>query len=188
MAQCVFSDVDALTDWLRARIVPGTPHLIGIDGVNFTGKSTLARSLGSALGCTVIECDDFIQDGNKPYPEILDLASLQSEVELATALGVVVIDSLCLQLVLDALGMATSSQIYVRHSWPPNTYTHEALLDAEVGEEELLSEEDEICRAAGIADDDPILARELIAYHKRRRPHDNADAIYESCFEPAAAA
>lgn len=186
MTQYIFSDVDALTDWLRARVVPGQLQLIGIDGVNGSGKSTLSTALGSALGCRIIHCDQFIQDGTRRYPEILDLKSLRSAIESSETQGIVVIDGLCLQLVLNALGIATSSRIYVRHSWPQNTHAHDALLNARVGEEELLSRENEICRVAGIADDEPVLAREMITYHKRLRPHENADVIFDSCFDPSA--
>jgi hypothetical protein len=159
------------------------PHLVAIDGANGIGKSHRAKALGTALSCAVIDCDDFIRDGTKHYPHVLDLQSLHFAVKTSLqSTHCVVVEGVLILAVLAQIGFQPSSHIYVRHNWPAGTLTHLGLVSAQFSEAQLMAEQNEMCRAAGISDDQPILVRELITYHKRRRPHEVADAIVDVCF------
>lgn len=167
----------------KARISDCLPQLVGIDGVNGTGKSSLSRDLGKRLDSPVIETDSFIQYGDRHYPEILNLDELRSTlIDELKQRQVVIVEGIMLSIVLDAIDVAASSKVYVRHSLQNGTLSHSDLLDANVTETELLAKENEICRLVGIADDAPILARELITYHKRYRPYEHAHAILQTRF------
>jgi cytidylate kinase len=170
-------------DQVRTRLQQPVSHLIAVDGMPRSGKSGLGRRLAGLLNCPIVECDLFIRHGARAYPYVLDLDCLGHVVRKALDRnGPVLVEGVLLHDVLDALGTAASTSIYVRHSWPAGTLTHAALFDSERTETELLDEENELCRAAGIRDSEPVLARELITYHKRRRPHASADILFDVTF------
>ena len=56
---------EPLAGWLRGRLSPGTPFLLGINGAQGTGKTTLAEYLALALGesgertVAILSIDDF---------------------------------------------------------------------------------------------------------------------------------
>jgi len=182
-ASLVLRSETELLGWLAPRIQKQLPHLVAVDGVNGTGKSRLSKIVGDALSCPVVDCDKFVRDGKQYYPEIIDLDSLGRTVRSALeSKQRVVVEGIILLTVLDAMDLRPSTHLYVRHNWPLGSLTHRALLSPENSEAELIDEENEICRAAGIPDDAPILARELVTYHKRLRPHELADAIFDTCF------
>jgi hypothetical protein len=158
--------------------------LIGLDGMYGTGKSSLSRLIGASLNCSVIECDLFIRNGELAYPEILDLKCLDDIVSVAVGRNrPIVVESIMLKLVLSAIKPTDAFHVYVRHSWPQGKLTHPELFDPTCTEEALISEENKLCRAAGIADDSPVLYRELISYHKQFSPHENANYLFETSFK-----
>jgi len=178
----VTSSESELVAWLRAEKSLG---LVGVDGANRSGKTRLARRLAAELDCPLIECDLFIRNGTLPYPRILDLKCLASVVSAATVgTNSAIVESVMLRLVLDAIVQVKVFHVYVRHSWPVGCHTHRDLFDPERTERDLIAAENALCQAVGIDDDAPILARELIHYHKRYNPHENAHILYEVAFAP----
>lgn len=161
----------------------GGVRLISVDGMPQSGKSTLAREICVSLGISLIECDNYIAHGQKFYPHTLDLDRLRTDLAaIHTAGKPVVVEGIMVSLVLQALSTRSDLTIYVRRRRENGLLARAELLDDAVSVESLLEEENEICRAAGISDSEPILARELIAYHKEVRPHANAMIIYETTF------
>lgn len=179
-----FTDLDAIEKWIRERIQGRPSQLIAIDGANRTGKTCLAKEMAKRLSLSLVECDGFIVNGSRCYPEILDIGALEAALQSALSSGSVLVDSVLVQVVLDAVSLKPSATIYVRHSWPAGTYTHAALLDPQATEEELVAEIDQTCQLAGIPLHEPILERELVRYHKRTEPHKSADALFTTCFLP----
>ena len=178
----------ALTAVVRQRIADIRPVIVSVDGYDGRGKTHAARHLARELDAQHLDGDDYIQDGNQPYPDILDLARLKSDIgRILNAGGVIVFSSVLALTVLDAIRAKPTSRIYVRHSWPEGHRSDAEVLEPHKSAEQLLAEEDELCVAAGISAGAPVLRRELLRYHLERQPHRVADVIYDVCFKPSAA-
>ncbi|MEO5812527.1 MAG: hypothetical protein ABIU96_15735 [Rhodanobacter sp.] len=173
-----------LVQLLRTMLQENPRQVIGIDGADGAGKSSLADLLGASLACRVIHGDSFIRNRGMPYPNILDLQSLKNEISAFTSLHKpVIVESVMLKLVLDALPAATTFDVYVRHSWPKGQLTKPELFDNVVDERDVIADDDLFCNHFSL----PTLSipRELIEYHKKWNPHIQADVVFEACFDPS---
>jgi hypothetical protein len=151
--------------------------------MNGVGKTSLARRLGASLDYPVVHCDLFMQDGPLAFPANLDLGCLRRVICNALAHDrPVIIESVMLQLVLDALNLTPEFSIYVKHSWPDGVFTRADFFDAAKTEDDLIEPINEIARACQIDDDEPMLERQLIRYHKRQVPHENVHVLFELSF------
>lgn len=180
----VASSEAELIQLLCTTLMRRTILLIGLDGMYRTGKSSLSRRIGAFLNCPVIECDLFIRNGELAYPDILDLKCLDDIISVSVGRDrPVVVESIMLKLVLSAIRPTDAFHVYVRHSWPQGKLTHPELFDPTCTEEALISKENVLCRAFGIADESPVLDRELIRYHKQFLPHEKANFLFETSFK-----
>lgn len=178
----------ALAAAVREQIAGSRPAIVSVDGYNGRGKTCAARHLARELQAQHLDGDDYIQDGTRPYPNTLDLARLKSDFgRRLEARDVIVFSSVVALTVLEAIQAKPTFRIYVRHSWPQGHFTDAEVLELRRSAEELVAEEDEICAAAGISPDAPVLGRELLRYHLDRQPHKVADIILDVCFDPSAA-
>ena len=159
--------------------------VFAIDGMYGVGKSSLARRIGTWFDCRVVECDSFIQKnhGHLPYPAILDLENLRCAIAAATVqTRPVVVDSILLRSVLNALRVEQAFHVYVRRIPIDSRDDHAKMFDDNRTEAELIAEISEVARCAEIADDYPLLERQLVRYHKQTLPHQRADVLYELHF------
>lgn len=158
-------------------------QVIAIDGGLGTGKSSLARRLAAKLDCPVIECALFIRDGTVPYPANLDLECLGEAISIAKQRSrLVIVEGIMLQLVLGALNLTQLLNIYIKRISSDGVLMDAEFFDSSETEVDLIAKENEVCRFAGIPDGCPVLHRQLIAYHKKRAPHQHANLLYEACF------
>jgi hypothetical protein len=152
-------------------------RVIGIDGLQGAGKSRIANWLGQTFAWPVIHADDFIRSP-KRYPNLLDLTALGSAVA-AKSVAPVLLDSILVRVVLEALGTPDAPTVYVRRRnadgslASPDYYEkfNPALMLASAREEYLL---------VGTAPDEPMLECELITYHQRYDPVHRALAVFEN--------
>lgn len=160
--------------------------VIAIDGIDGTGKSSLAKHINKTLHYPHIEFDTFVRHGygHLPYPAILDLDGLRRSIEVASVLNsTVIVESILLRLVLDALGIDRAFHIYVQRSLPDGVLKHVEMFDDGQTEDELIAKSIEVGRLVEIADhDESPFDRQFIRYHKQRSPHRNADVLYKVCF------
>lgn len=173
-------------DFLRKHY-PGAA-VIGIDGVDGAGKSTLALHVATALGGTAIDTDDYVAKNKGAYVAHLNRERLARAVHGAT--GAAVIAGVCLRNVLEAVPVEPDVTVYVkrmRHGvWldadegdPPEDV--EAHLDSLAKEMALFAQlETDIEGAAGSAEAPgiPSFKEEVIRYHARWRPADSAQLTY----------
>lgn len=87
-------------------------RVIGIDGDNGTGKSTLAREINAALGGTIVSVDDFLLGNGQPYLSQVDFARLSTTLDGAAA--PIIIEGVLLQDVLHRLGVSADYIVYAQ--------------------------------------------------------------------------
>ncbi len=178
-----FESIDALASALRmeGHAVPGT--LLVVDGYNRRGKTTAARKLAEFFGATHIDADDYVVNGAAHFPEAVDRNRIRIDVQRALLSMPVIFSSVLALGVLRAAAQSHSCHVYVRHSWPPGTYTDGEVLYPQCSPEQLLADEDAVCRATGFADNAPVLGRELLNYHLNEKPHEYADYVLDVAFD-----
>lgn len=82
-------------------------------------------------------------------------------------------------MVLPAIGFTTAQYVYVRMRHSDKSLSRPDFYES-FHPTEMLASENELCRAVGIEDNEPILERELIVYHDRFRPVASASVVFEN--------
>ena len=172
----------ALTAWDKSELTSlvgnlARPGIIGIDGLTASGKSWAAQQLSMSLGWPIVGCDGFVRYGKLFYPHVLDLPALNDTLD--TSQRPLIVDGVMLRLVLQAIGIPATHNIYVRRRNLDGSLYSPEFFDS-FSAPDLLAAENELCRLVGIKDNEPILARELISYHEAFRPFELADIVFES--------
>lgn len=150
---------------------------IGVDGVDGSGKSTIARKLAESLGVPYINLDDHLTRNNGNY---LDSLRYRDIVQVLAGFQSFVIDGICLLNVLEKLNLKLDCLVYVkriRHGYWANESECEVLGDVE----DFLTREREMVQlleGTATPPDTLGLAEEVIRYHAIYKPHNKADVIY----------
>jgi uridine kinase len=164
------------------------PRIIGIDGVDGSGKSVLASSLSEELGYPHLNLDDFLEENRGEYAKHIRYNDLQKWI--ADTIGPIIIEGVCLLAVLERLNQCPDVLIYVKRISDYGSWRDED--DCEVNDDidEFISQKHEelqkfVLGEAYIEGSDdpndisfPQFAEEVIRYHFTYRPHRNADVIY----------
>lgn len=187
---------DCLAAFVKSELAPLIPEraqVISFDGLDGVGKSTLAAILGQAISVPAIGLDDFLTSNQGHFLDALRIDELKAVVEAHLAHHKRIIVEGCLvQSVLERLCRPADFSIYVmRTSRMRSGSSDEWVRDDEIlfGPEsaaELITTREKLLRrwkkmpteSGGGGDGElPGLERELIHYHKQKRPHDQADII-----------
>ena len=148
---------------------------IGIDGIECSGKSTLAREISGALGLPCISLDSFVEKKMGGYVEHIDYSKLKATLE---NLEGYVVEGVCLHQVLGRIQLAPSASIYIKRM-QHGVWSDEERLDINEPVDAVLNREREntsriLCEPVSNLG----LAEEVIRYHAEFRPHDHADVTY----------
>lgn len=178
------TDLDELQQLIRksTTLPPGT--LLGIDGMDGSGKSCLAEQLAPLLGAKHINLDDFLNPNQGGFLDHLRYDELRKAISQAMDTGPVIVEGDCLREVLGRLCLKAEINIYIKHDivcgyWQGGSFLNSGSLDKALAEEEERDLRD--------ADTLSGLRRELIIYHYQYLPQENADFVYERRFrEPCA--
>lgn len=177
---------------LGARILSDLRNrkgIIGIDGVDGIGKTTLAKLLGEKLHVPTILLDDHLNKNCKYY---VDALNQDVAVQIAQLNNVVVIEGVCLLAVAERFGFEINTHIYLKRihlgMWadgnifgtnadPSDVISKEEgqIYDAEAwfaSQGNRAPRERSEIRLSG-------LRCELINYHYLHKPHNKADLVYE---------
>lgn len=171
-------DVNKLAAYLRDK---GCCH-IGVDGTNGAGKSTLAAVLASTLGIYHLNLDDFLvkeQGGFLPYLKYGEIKQKISELDCF------VIDGVCLLSVLEKVETSIDCLVYMKRMCH-GLWADEEECNVTVDVEEYIKKEKETIRLIERSETTPDtlgLAEEIIRYHDKYKPHQNAEFFYtrEDC-------
>jgi hypothetical protein len=183
---------EEVSSLVAEHVLPALPkrsHLISVDGLDGSGKSTIGRAIAGLSERFLIEVDEFLQ---KQQGQFLDALRLD---DLNTALIAdepSVIEGCLVEAVLQKLERQADFRIYVartgqmtadpQHEWCDE---YELLIGSKAASELLKDEERELkafCESGlfGVDSNDrelPGLRRELITYHREFEPHKTADLI-----------
>jgi hypothetical protein len=163
--------------------------LIGIDGKDGSGKTTLASQLANDLGYCHINLDCKLDKNRGNFVENIRYDLLQSELEVSQE--PIIIEGVCLLAVLKKLDMRLDKLIYVKLMNVNGKWDDEKECDVQGDVDEFvagLKDEfqnfmKELARVKGKEFDPaegviPELEEEVIRYHHKYKPHMNADIIY----------
>lgn len=184
------SDSGKISDHLRTA----NGRLIGIDGINGVGKTTLSIKLAAELGCTHINLDDYVVKNRGTFVEHIKYDELRSVIH--TAHAPVIIEGICLLAVLEKLQRKVDILVYVRRISEFGLWRDETKCDIVGNVDELLSYEKDthrkFCEAEAHIEgkdfdpkacDIPPLVEEVIRYHHRFAPYGQADMIYDRIYK-----
>jgi len=163
-------------------------RVVGIDGIDGTGKSTLAASLTEELGCSHINLDDHIDKNQGKYVNHIHYTVVQEIINGAVL--PIIIEGVCLLAITERLQLNLDTLIYIKRISSYGSWRDED--DCEVTEDidEFMNRKREdlnkfVHAAAYIEGKDipndtifPELAEEIIRYHYAYRPHKRADIVY----------
>jgi uridine kinase len=171
------------------KLMPDRPRVvIGFDGMNGVGKSTLARKLAPLLGATVISLDNHLNKNRGAYVPCIRCQEVTAALR-ASGKRVVIVDGICLRAVAERCGFAIDVHIYIKQVSKESGLCmwHDAdLCLAETPVDVLKRNAREIRMAEALmngedveqAEKDIGLREELIDYHAQWRPVEKADAIF----------
>ncbi len=158
------------TDEVIAALDASPRGLIAIDGFQASGKSTLARSVGAALGLEVICLDDFLVRNQGSFYEHLDLAKLSNAIMNQPNC---VLEGVCCLKVVEALSLRQTVLVYVKRM----------VMWGWADEDELGRHESSSSSAEATTDPLAVALRnlwdEVAQYHAHFRPHEIANIVYK---------
>jgi hypothetical protein len=159
--------LDELSE-LRLMLEERAPRLIGVDGMNDVGKT---RRVARPLGLPIISGDCFLL-GNGRYLGGHNYERLAEAIRDAMSRGQVVVEGCCLLAIAAHIGMTVDLHVYVRALKPDGTWR---VADIGLGDdpERARSQHHAVASALG-CEPDPV-AMDLIDYHAKYRPVQNAD-------------
>jgi hypothetical protein len=163
--------------------------VVAIDGVDGSGKSTVARELSEMLGIIHIDLDDYLEKNQGGYVNFLDYESLKNNIKQTNA--PIVIEGVCILAILNNLEIRHDLLVYIKRMfefgyWKDDrfdinedieTFIEKAnvdfrefsKLDAQLGGDKYDPNNCSI----------PKLTEEIFRYHHKFRPHEIANIIYE---------
>jgi len=177
------TSVDALCERTKALIPGKTRMLIGIDGMNQVGKTTLGHELAKKLGAILISIDGYLNRKQNAYTEHIRCHDVRAAIEAVTV--PIISEGVCLRAVAARCGLAVHVHIYVRRISEYGIWYDEDICLADGPLDALKKREREI-RAAfssrsdgGSTERETGFREELIDYHAQWKPAKRADFLFD---------
>lgn len=164
------NDIDLLIAELYSH-----PHdMVVIDGEDGVGKSNrIAPRIANALGSVIIHLDDYLRFPSDTYA--LDLEKLTADIATLKKVDPIVIEGVMAVKPLEQIGCSPFVHVYVEGNMCRKTWTNpHSIHNQKSFQEILLHEEQEILR---LSPESRLTTfrKEIIEYHYRYRPFENAD-------------
>jgi hypothetical protein len=166
---------------------------IGIDGIDGAGKTYLAEQLAEALGCPVLDVEDYAYKNQGGYVDFIDYPALSGAM---SSMPSFILCGACLLEVLANIGATVDGHIYIKRMrnglwvdedecvFPDGV---DAAIENLARDSATLSDLfDERADQLGqvVEDSLPRLSTEIMRYHDMCAPHEVADLIFERSDEP----
>ena len=176
-----------------APLIPSGARIITIDGFDGLGKSMLSLPLAETLEISVVGLDGYLNKNIGHFFEALNFNNISKDIDGALAsCERVIVEGCLVEKALERIGKCSDFRIYVMgttrmlsnpsHEWMSEFET----LYGEKSTDKLIADMEEDARRfaqlnneffGGGSGELPSLERELILYHRKYRPHDNASLI-----------
>jgi hypothetical protein len=188
---CEFRSEEELVEAIKSENNIRAGFVLGIDGKDGTGKTTLAKHLAESIGASVISLDEFIEKNKDAYVSVLRVPHLKRAI--AEVSGPVIIEGVCLLDALKRMAIPLSRLVYVKRISSYGVWCDEEVCDPPEDVEAYLAKQREDNRlfaeleahlegSEGAATEDAQLTglrTELIRYHAKYRPVHQADYVFE---------
>jgi uridine kinase len=175
------TDTSEILTVLRTR----EPRVVGIDGGDGSGKSSLASLLSRKLGWLNINLDDYVEKNIGCYMEHIHYDEVRNNFNDAGK--PIIIEGVCLLAVLERLEQHLDILIYVKKmggKWYDEddcTVSEDDFINRKKEEQWKFSEIEANMYGKNPPSDVmlPELTEEIIRYHHKFRPYEKADIIYK---------
>ena len=162
---------------IASAVSTDSDRVIAVDGFQASGKTTLGRALAGHLGIRLVSADDYLNRNKGAFFDHLRLGELAGAL---TSPEPCIFEGVCALQILDAVGVIADKLVYVKRmavwGWADSDEL-EPDLDLSGSPLHTLSV------TKGPADPIQValskLWAEVAGYHKRYRPHEVADIVYE---------
>ncbi|MEW6328322.1 MAG: hypothetical protein AB1487_12160 [Thermodesulfobacteriota bacterium] len=114
---------------LENRIAYQIATVIGIDGVDGSGKTDLAKKIGDVLRIPVFSIDDFLNKQRGSYLDHLRYSDLASEIRKVS--GAIIIEGVFLLRIAKQINLEISKLVYVKRKSKSGFYYDEDIFNAE---------------------------------------------------------
>jgi hypothetical protein len=160
----VVTTIDQIASHARAALVSSS-CLVGIDGFDGTGKTTLAFQLARQLAGIRVGLDSYI-DKETPaddYVGLIRSEHLKRDIfNLVNLFPFVVVDGVCLLNALESVGVSPNRLVYVKKFSPQGLWHDGFHLENYIAGEPV----------------DSWLAESVYGYHQAKQPHTKALICY----------
>lgn len=169
---------------LAALVRKGAYRRVGIDGVDGSGKTTLAKDLTEHLAVELISLDSYLDKKRGSYLDHLRYEDLK---RIYRAQPRCIVEGVCLLQVLETAGLEIDTLVYVQRM-QHGVWADERECDLDEDVDAFLEGERRLAEmfAAGEADQAsesssiiPSLVEEIIRYHASYRPFEKAAFLYQ---------
>lgn len=158
------------------------PIVIGIDGADGAGKTTIAKQIAVAINASHIELDNFLDKHKGRFIEHIRYNYLKRHLQNAKKLEkTIVIEGVCLLKVLKKLGKNLDYLIYVKRMGPYGLWYDDYYCESEVDLEKVFEGLSQIIPQPkrGEGDKENHLIFEIARYHHCYKPLEKADFVLE---------
>jgi len=179
------SDVNEIVELING----GTFQLIGIDGIDGAGKSTLAEKLSGLLGLNHINLDDYAEKEKGTFVDFLDLNRLNDA--LNESQQAVIIEGICLLEVLSRIDRCADLLIYIKKMSSYGSWRDEDEFEITEEIEEFIHNQKQDLKEFCMVEAEiegrefnekefsfPALREEIFRYHYKHSPHKRANVLF----------
>src|ERR1041384_8246363 len=116
-------------------------HVIGIDGLDGSGKMYLAQRLAPCLNARHINLDDFLNRNEGGFLNHLQYENARGAATAALNTGRVIVEGDCLRTVFERLGLVADLSFFVKHVTADGIWFEGDFLTLAISAEEVLAME-----------------------------------------------
>lgn len=176
---------------LKKSLTDQVAAVIGIDGIDGSGKTTLAQGLGEALGLPIVSIDFFLDKKKDSYLDHLGYSDLAKASSAVT--GPFILEGICLLYVAEHIEVNITVLVYIKPVDDWDFWSEEEIYNTKEPVEDLIErlsqDADKIASllngiipSGGSEDIDSRslhpFREEVIRYHAKYRPARKADYVY----------
>jgi hypothetical protein len=180
------TSIDDLSSHLLELFAQKRATIVGIDGMDGIGKSTLANDVARRIDAKLISLDNYLDRKMGAYVAYLRCAELK--VALMEESRMIIVEGVCLRAAAERCGFHVDAHIYALRLDKYGIWDDERICLAATPPEGLKTELQTFRNVlAGISSSDPAyipddqtlgLDGELIDYHAAYRPVERADVLF----------